>query len=120
MDGLRKGCARFAFGIIEMKPEKDCISITPPPGFNAPNSLRPEINLRDTETRGTPDVQRINCGYAPIILSKLFGPLAFADLRIRAEASTCEWIIERENIKTMQWEEVIRIPGQKEEEFDNE
>lgn len=93
-----------------MKPETDCFSITPPP--NAPDSARPEINLHSTETDGQPDSQLICCGYVPVVLSKMFGPLIFADLRIRAEHKTCEWIIERQNYQTLEWVEFTRIPGQ--------
>lgn len=100
-----------------MKPEKDCFWVGAPPNDKPDSPLRPEISLQNTETDGKPDDQLICCGYVPVVLSKMYGPLIFADIRIRADSETCEWIIERENIKTMKWEEVIRIPGQKEEEF---
>ena len=100
-----------------MKAENDCFSITPAPGVEVPDTLRPEINLRDTETDGKPDDQIICCGYVPVVLMKMFGPLIFADIRIRAESKTCEWIIERQNINTHEWVEFIRIPGQLEAEF---
>ena len=103
-----------------MKPEKECITISPPPSDSASDPRRPEINLQGTETAGKPDEQLICCGYVPVILSKMFGPIIFADIRIRADANTCEWIIERENIKTMEFAEVARIPGQIEGEFNED
>lgn len=102
-----------------MKPQDDCFSITAPPGEGQPETLRPEINLQPTETDGKPDDQIICCGYVPVVLMKMFGPLIFADIRIRANIGSCEWIIERQCIKTCEWQEVARIPGQKPEEFDN-
>lgn len=81
---------------------------------------RPEISLQSTETDGKPDDQLICCGYVPVVLAKMYGPLIFADIRIRADSETCEWIIERENIKTMKWVEVIRIPGQIAAEFEDD
>jgi len=100
-----------------MKTQKECFSITPAPGVGEAETMRPEINLLDTETDGKPDNQIICCGYVPVVLMKMFGPLIFADIRIRAESKTCEWVVERQNIKTMEWVEVIRIPGQLEDEF---
>jgi len=54
-----------------------------------------------------------------VILDKVFGPLIFANLRIRANFDSCEWIIERERISDGEFIEVHRIPGQLREEFDN-
>jgi|SRR6185437_1641456 len=102
-----------------MKTKKECFSITPAPGIGEAESMRPEINLQSTETDGKQDDQIICCGYVPVVLIKMFGPLIFADIRIRAESKTCEWIVERQRIDTMQWIEVIRIPGQVEDEFDD-
>ena len=103
-----------------MKPEKDCLWIGSPPCDNPTDKRRPEISLQSTETDGKPDDQLICCGYVPVVLSKMYGPLIFADIRIRADSETCEWIIERENIKTMEWVEVIRIPGQVAVEFEDD
>lgn len=103
-----------------MKPEKDCFWIDPPLLESAwPTNRRPEINLKSTETDGKPDDQLICCGYVPVVLSKMYGPLIFADIRIRADSETCEWIVERENIDTEAWIEVIRIPGQTEDKLGN-
>lgn len=61
---------------------------------------------------------RVNVGYQTVELCKLYGPLVFADIRVRAEWKTCEWVIERLPIdSTDQWVEVARIPGQLDEEF---
>lgn len=99
-----------------MKLEKNCFWIGAKPNDKSDSPLRPEISLLETETDGKRDDQFICCGYVPVVLSKMYGPLIFADIRIRADPETCQWIIERENINTMEWEEVIRIPGQKEDE----
>jgi len=125
-----------------MKPIKDCIFIQARAGYSDPN-LRAEINLQSTETNGVQDEQLVNCGFTPVVLSKLFGPTVFADLRIRchvpgmkgsisidqAEAEGTGWIIERQHWKESDkpdegkipyWKEVIRIPAQLEGEFDND
>lgn len=52
-------------------------------------------------------------------IRKMFGPLIFADIRVRADFDTCEWIVERQSIKDGEtWSEVARIPGQMEGEFE--
>jgi len=99
-----------------MKPEKECFWSGAAPWDTPANPCRPEISLMDTFTNDKPDDQLICCGYVPVVLSKMFGPLIFADLRIRAVMS-CEWVVERQNIKTNEWVEVIRIPGQAPGEF---
>ena len=103
-----------------MKSEKECFWIESPPCDSQTDKRRPEISLQSTETDGKPDDQLICCGYVPVVLSKMYGPLIFADIRIRADLQTCEWVIERQNIKTMKWEEAIRIPGQIASEFDDD
>ena len=65
-----------------------------------------------------------------ITLDKLFGPLIFWPIRIVPDASTCEWIIEREfgntgyhinsngiKCEESEWREVARIPGQLDRDF---
>lgn len=55
----------------------------------------------------------------------MFGPTIFACLRIRPQASTAEWIIERQmtkydeegNYVDSEWKEYARIPGQLDEDF---
>lgn len=54
-----------------------------------------------------------------VVLRKMFGPLIFEDLRIRAEADTCQWVIERtitidegDGNEHEEWREVVRIEGQ--------
>lgn len=101
-----------------MKPQDQCFSITPPPWVDALEALRPEINLQPTETDGKQDDQIINCGYVPVVLSKMFGPLIFADIRIRADSKSREWVIERGNANACAWQEVARIAGQKPEDFE--
>ena len=103
-----------------MKPEKYCFWIGSPPCDSPTDKRRPEISLQSTETDGKPDDQLICCGYVPVVLSKMYGPIIFADIRIRADSETCEWIIERENINTMEFVEVIRIPGQIASEFEDD
>lgn len=83
-------------------------------------ALRPEIILHPTETNGVDDEQLIQFGHMPIILQKMFGPTVFCDLRIRPELESCDWVIERKNVATSEWSEVIRIPGQIESEFADE
>lgn len=78
---------------------------------------RPEITLAPTIINGVQEDQFIMTGYVPIVLSKMFGPLIFADLRIRADGDSCEWIIERE--ANAKWSEVARIPGQFDSDFDD-
>jgi hypothetical protein len=96
-----------------MKTEKECFYADPHHGE------RPEIGLIQTETNGVIDEQAINCGYIPVVLQKMFGPLIFCDIRIRAHYPTCEWIVEKQITITgadgnddLKWVEVIRIPGQ--------
>jgi hypothetical protein len=62
----------------------------------------------------------VNVGCEPVYVIKMFGPLIFADLRIQANADTCEWVIERLNPSTCEWSECCRIPGQKEGDFEEE
>ncbi len=59
----------------------------------------------------------VEIGHQKVTIEKLFGPTVFADIRIRPEIKTAEWIIERQSIDTMEWREWCRIPGQLEEEF---
>lgn len=73
---------------------------------------RPEINLQRTDTDGKTDDQVVCCGYVPVVLSKVWGPLIFTDIRIRADYETNTWIVERRNEETGDWVEVIKIPGQ--------
>ena len=94
-----------------MKPVDKCLYIS-----KDKSRERPEITLRSTETNGKPDNQNILCGYVPMVLMKMFGPTIFADLRVRADIETCEWIIERE-VKEG-WKEWVRIPGQLDSDFD--
>lgn len=96
-----------------MKAATECFFIDDDPE----ESGRPEINLKTTFTAGEQDDQVINCGFTPVVLDKLFGPLIFANLRIRADIRSCNWIVEREQIKSGQWEFVMEIPGQKESDF---
>ena len=56
----------------------------------------------------------------PVTLAKEYGPLIFADLRITADFASCEWVIERQRIDSLRWVEVARIPGQLDEEYDEQ
>lgn len=78
---------------------------------------RPKITLAPTTINGMQEDQFIMTGYVPVVLSKMFGPLIFADLRIRADGDSCEWIIERQ--ANAKWSEVARIPGQLDSDFDD-
>ncbi len=68
---------------------------------------------------------RLEVGYEAVLIEKMFGPLIFCDLRLRADPSTCEWVIERQCGFTQDeqgdgpaiWREWVRIPGQLTEDF---
>lgn len=62
----------------------------------------------------------LSVSYQRIEIDKLIGPTAFAGLRIQADAKTCEWIIERQNISTSEWSEFCRIPGQTDADYPDE
>ena len=87
------------------------------------NPARPEIDLQDSE----PVQDQIICtGYVPVVLSKMFGPLIFCDIRIRAVPETCQWVIEVEHITKqpdgddkVEWREHCRIEGQASIEFND-
>jgi hypothetical protein len=72
----------------------------------------PEVNM------GSAPHVRVNIGSSQTVeIDKMYGPLIFASVRVRADASTCEWVVERETINTGDWYEVVRIPGQVDAEF---
>lgn len=101
-----------------MKTTEECLYIDDGPYVR---SERPSVNLLQTKTNEVDDEQLICMSCAtPVVLSKLFGPLIFADIRIRADAETCQWVIERQNIKTNEWTECARIEGQIDGEFEEE
>jgi hypothetical protein len=52
-----------------------------------------------------------------ITIDKMFGPLVFFPIRVRADFEKCEWVIEREFGEDDTWREVARIPGQMESDF---
>lgn len=56
----------------------------------------------------------------PVIIDKMFGPLIFTELRVTADYRTCEFVIERCRIDSGEWLEVARIPGQLDEEYDEQ
>ena len=62
----------------------------------------------------------IYVGYDAVVIDKESGPLIFANLRIKADAESGDWIIEREWIESGEWIEWCRIPGQVEQEFTRE
>lgn len=51
-----------------------------------------------------------------VTIDKMFGPLVFMPIRVRADFESCEWVIERGD-KGAEWREVARVPGQLEEDF---
>jgi hypothetical protein len=53
-----------------------------------------------------------------LTIDKMYGPLVFWDIRVRAESATCEWVVERlYGPGTDDWREVARIPGQLKSDF---
>ncbi len=59
-------------------------------------------------------------GYETVVIDKLFGPMIFANLKVRADAESGDWIIERQWIKNGNYIEWCRIPGQFNDEFSEE
>lgn len=63
----------------------------------------------------------VECGSDDVILlNKLFGPMGFADLRIKADVSRGGWVIERQRMRDGAWFEWAFIPGQLEDDYDEE
>lgn len=63
----------------------------------------------------------VEIGYDDVVIvDKLYGPTIFANLRVRQDRDRCEWIIERQWIKTGEWIEWCRMPAQIEQEFTEE
>jgi hypothetical protein len=58
----------------------------------------------------------VGCDTA-VTIDKMFGPLVFWPVRVRADRASCEWVIEREFGPVGEWREVARIPGQLETDF---
>lgn len=59
------------------------------------------------------DEIRVEMGsHQRLTIDKLFGPTAFADLRVSCDMNTCEWVIERTGPARVGWVEVARVPGQ--------
>ncbi len=54
-----------------------------------------------------------------VVIKKMFGPTIMTDLRITADVEE-GWIIERRWIATGEWIKWCTIPGQLEEEFDED
>jgi hypothetical protein len=52
-----------------------------------------------------------------VVVDKMFGPLVFMPIRVRADFDLGEWIIEREFGPDAEWREVARIPGQLDSDF---
>lgn len=67
-------------GKVKMKTEKECFYVIRETNDRPIRCVRPQIYLLSTETDRKEDEQVINLGYTPVVLSKLFGPLIFADL----------------------------------------
>lgn len=53
-------------------------------------------------------------------IDKMYGPLIFWPIRVRAEFETCEWVVERLFGEDEEWRVVARVPGQLESDFDEE
>ena len=76
-----------------------------------------EINVTESLTENP---IQINVGInASLIISKLFGPTIFADIRITSVMKGREacWLIEREDIDTQEFKEIIKIPAQIDSDF---
>jgi hypothetical protein len=56
----------------------------------------------------------VGCDQA-VAIEKMFGPLIFASIRVRADFQSGEWIIERDGHDG--WGEFARVPGQTAEDF---
>jgi hypothetical protein len=52
-----------------------------------------------------------------VIIDKLYGPTVFANLRVSLDLERCEWVIQRQWVKTGEWIEWCRMPGQIGQEF---
>lgn len=61
--------------------------------------------------------QTIEMGCDSIVLDKMFGPLIFSALRVRADYDRKAWVIERQWVKTNEWVEWVTIPCQIDAEF---
>lgn len=59
----------------------------------------------------------LHMGCERVQLCKEYGPLIFADIRVTADHATCQWVVERQRINTLEWVEVARIEGQLDDEF---
>jgi hypothetical protein len=68
---------------------------------------------------GKPITTEVGCGQT-VVIDKMFGPLIFTCLRVTADFHSGEFVIERQRIDSMEWLEVARIPGQLEEEYDEQ
>lgn len=55
----------------------------------------------------------------PVIIEKLYGPTIFMDLMIEIDTQTVEWVVYR-HLAAEQWIEWCRIPGQMDEDFDED
>lgn len=65
-----------------------------------------------------PEEIRVEMGsHQRLTIDKLFGPTAYADLRISCDSDACEWVIERTGPGRIGWVEVARIPGQLESDY---
>lgn len=64
-------------------------------------------------------VGTVNVGSNSIIIDKLFGPTAFAELRITANVERNAWVIERGDM-CGNFREWCTIPGQQEEDYREE
>lgn len=60
----------------------------------------------------------VEIGYQPVVITKLYGPLIFADLRITPDPAANEWVIEREWIESGEFLPWCRIPGQIKQEME--
>ena len=59
----------------------------------------------------------VEVGYEKVIIDKLYGPLIFCNLRVWADPTDGEWVVERERWTTpdginSEWEEMLRFDCQ--------
>jgi hypothetical protein len=71
------------------------------------------------KVRGPMDVE-VHVGRdGRVTVEKMYGPLAFMDIRISLDVDSVEWVVERLSGADSEWHEWARIPGQLETDFED-
>ena len=60
------------------------------------------------------DLTKLDVGYETVELSKVYGPMCFADIRVTASAERECWVIERRAMERGTWVEWVTLPAQSE------